>query len=201
MNASIGVALRQLAGVERAQPGILAHDLGDGVGGRRVVGADQHVAVDRLVEVAELLGRQVVEGRGDAGSRAPRPARCAATDPRGGTSGWNSLPTRTSALAIEMTTLPAAGARPTCAVVRRAVPRRGDDDDVGVGRAPRCRRTSIGEVAVGPAGRGCSSTVSIARYFEREPIDDVVADRRQAGARAPLPAGPVPPRMPIRIGD
>ena len=30
----------------------------------------------------------------------------AATDPRGGTSGWNSWPTLASALAMEMTTLP-----------------------------------------------------------------------------------------------
>jgi hypothetical protein len=32
----------------------------------------------------------------------------AATEPRGGTSGWNSPPTRASALAIEITTLPAS---------------------------------------------------------------------------------------------
>ena len=39
----------------------------------------------------------------------------AATEPRGGTSGWNSLPTRVSALAMEMTTLPVerVGAAPS----------------------------------------------------------------------------------------
>ena len=41
-----------------------ADDLADGAHRGLVVAADQHVGVDRLAEVAELLGRQVVE-RGD----------------------------------------------------------------------------------------------------------------------------------------
>ena len=66
----------------------------------------EHVALDRVVEVAELLGRHVVEARRPRGSGAAPPARWRATEPRGGTSGWNSLPIRVRALAIEMTTLP-----------------------------------------------------------------------------------------------
>ena len=36
----------------------------------------------------------------------------AATEPRGGTRGWNSLPSLVRALAIDTTTLPTAGPRP-----------------------------------------------------------------------------------------
>ena len=72
MNASIAVALDSSPASSGRQPGILATislTMGDGVG---VVAADQHVGVDRLAEVAELLGRQVVEGGDDAAPRHRR---------------------------------------------------------------------------------------------------------------------------------
>ena len=48
---------------------------------------------------------------------APPACTCAATLPRGGTSGWNSLPTRTNALAMLMTTLPRRASSCSRAVV------------------------------------------------------------------------------------
>jgi hypothetical protein len=41
------------------------------------------------------------------------------------------------------------------------------------------------------------STVSIARYFDREPMTTSKPATANRAARA-LPAGPVPPRIPIR---
>ena len=51
------------------------------------------------------------------------------------------------------------------------------------------------------SGQRCTmpSRASIARYFDREPItDSYPIDARRAASA--LPAGPVPPRIPIRIG-
>ena len=200
MNASIGVALRQLAGVERAQSGILAHDLRRDLGGVRVVGADQHVGLDGLVEVAELLGRHVVEARRRPRQSGTAACTLAATEPRGGTSGWNSWPTRARALAMRDDDLALEAAlRPAWAVVRGAVPRRGDDDEVGVGRAVVVAGVD-GELAVRPLLARMPSRTSIARYFDREPMHDLEARRTASRAPRPLPAGPVPPRIPMRIG-
>ena len=135
-----------------------------------VVGADQHVALDRVRR----------------GRRAPWPARggsaaatcdlgtaactLAATEPRGGTSGWNSWPTLARALAIEMTTLPCSWRGHRLGRGRGRVPRRGDDDDVGVRPRPRCRRRrwrGLGRPTCSSSGRGPpsrgTSTASRAR--------------------------------------
>ena len=61
MKASMAVALDSSPASSGRQPGILATIVADRAHRRRVVAADQHVGVDRLAEVAELLGRQVVQ--------------------------------------------------------------------------------------------------------------------------------------------
>src|SRR5918997_4780858 len=122
----------------------------------------------------------------------------AATEPRGGTNGWNSLPSFVRALAIDTTTLP----------------RRWSSTDTAVCVAPShgvaITTTSVSAAwALLPApmvrlrSDHCSSwvsTTSIARYLDRDPTttSNPTEARRAASA---LPAGPVPPRMPMRTGD
>ena len=110
--------------------------------------------------------------------------RLAATDPRGGTSGWNSLPTLARAFAIEITTLP-CGARPDGR--RRSAWRRPTAWRSRPRRRrprPRCRRRSIARRAVGPRARASLSTASMARYFEREPTTtSKPTDASRAGQR------------------
>ena len=77
-----GGRVGKFAGIERANVRDALDDLDSGRSGRRVIGADENVAFDRMVQSAE------------------------ATEPRGGTSGWNSWATLASAFAIEITTLP-----------------------------------------------------------------------------------------------
>ena len=62
----------ELAGVERAHVGDLGHQLAGARRGLGVIGADQDVALDRVVEVAQLLGRHVVEGGGEHAVRHGR---------------------------------------------------------------------------------------------------------------------------------
>ncbi len=64
-----GRGVRQLTGVERTTARDLGDDLADRLDGFGVVPADQHVRVDRLAEVSELLGRQVVQRGDDVTSR------------------------------------------------------------------------------------------------------------------------------------
>ena len=86
------------------------------------------------------------------------------------------------ALAMLTTTLPSRlTLRSTCAVRRRAVPRSARARPSRRRPPPRCRPRSC-RARSRATGPGCSSTVSIARYFEREPSDDLVADRTQTGA-------------------
>src|ERR687894_2288564 len=121
----------------------------------------------------------------------------AATEPRGGTNGWYSLPTFVRALAIDTTTLP----------------RRWSSTDTAVCVAPShgvaITTTSVSAAwALSPApivrlrsGHWSSrvSTTSIARYFDRDPTTTSNPTEASRAASA-LPAGPVPPRMPMRTG-
>ena len=92
----------------------------------------------------------------------------AATEPRGGTSGWNSWPTRTSALAMLMTTLPASTSAFSCAVVAAeshgvAITTRSQSQASALSPLPS-RLARSGHLTSRP------SRASIARYFEREPM-------------------------------
>src|SRR3954449_6040238 len=53
--------VRKFAGIEWTAAGDLPHDLADRRHGVRVVAADQHVAVDRLAEMTEFGGGQMME--------------------------------------------------------------------------------------------------------------------------------------------
>ena len=132
------------------RPGILADELGGRLGGRRVVGADEHVALDRVVEVAQLLGRQVVERGGHEATRDRRPARWRPPSPgaaRGAGTRRRPWPGRWP---CEITTLPSSWSLDRRGRRRRGVPRRGDDDEVGRRRrrvvaAPRAQASRSGQ--------------------------------------------------------
>ena len=133
---------------------------------------------------------------GGRGRRAPWPARggtrrrrrqsgtaawtLAATEPRGGTSGWNSLPIRVRALAIEMTTLPRSWSADRRGRLGGAVPRRGDHDDVGVG----------GAVVVAGADRaGSRSGHCSEQLVDRPPWPGTSTASRPRPRSRPTPAG------------
>ena len=69
---------------------------------------------------------------GDSGRAA---WTAAAMEPRGGIRASISRPSLTSALAMETTTLPARGSRSARTVATGAVPGRGHDHELGLGRA------------------------------------------------------------------
>ena len=72
MNASIAVAFDSSPASSGRQPGILATISLTVADRRRIVAADQHVGVDRLVDVAELGRREVVERGDDPAARHGR---------------------------------------------------------------------------------------------------------------------------------
>ena len=173
--------VRQLAGVERAacrgSCATMSHMTSVASGWSEQTSTSLSIG---LAEVTELPGRHVVEGRHHLRSGT---AACtlAATEPRGGTSGWNSLATRARALAIEITTLPRAGRR-TDGGGRGGVPGRGDDDEFGLaaaGLSPR-RWASRGRATLAKM----LVRTSMARYFDREPSTPRTPPTR-AGRRGP----------------
>src|SRR6266540_593609 len=179
---------RQFAGVERAHVRDLAHQVGRGVRGRRVIRADQDVALDGVAEVAQLLGRHVVEGGGHAAlwhrglharrHRAPRGHQRLelVADPRERVG--HADDDLVAKLLLDQ--------------YRRlggAVPRGRDDDDVGVRRALVVGRPDA-KLAVGPAAE--QRVDCLHRPVLRARSDHgLEADRRQAGgegaARRPCP--------------
>ena len=156
----MAVALDSSPASSGRQPGILATISLTVLHGRRVVAADQHVGVDRLAEVAELLGRQVVQGGddvaaghgglhvgGDAAARRDERLELVADAHEGVGHAMTTLPC--SALAVLL------GGR------RRRVPRRGDDDEVAVGGGDVVAVRAARSVELGPASRrGCRAPPS-----------------------------------------
>ena len=121
----------------------------------------------------------------------------AATEPRGGTSGWNSWPTLARALAIEMTTFPRSWSAHRRGGLAGAVPRRGDDDDVGLG-GPSLSAASMWRSR--PGHRPSSLSIDLHGPVLRPGADDdVVAAPRPDGRRGPDRQGPVAPRTPMRM--
>ncbi len=165
-----------------------AGDVGDeragDLGGLGVVGADQHVALDGVVE------RRPAPWRGRGGTRprraprAPRPGRRRRPSHAGGMSGWNSLPTRVSALAMEMTTLPSSASASRGDRGRGPVPGRGHDDHVGRGGAGVVGGADR-ELAAGPQLEEPGAHL-FGTFRGTRPQHDLVADRCEAhGKRAP----------------
>ena len=121
----------------------------------------------------------------------------AATDPRGGTSGWNSWATRARALHIDTTTLPLRWPSTDCTVAAAA--------SHGVASTIRSQSAavSLSPESIGSSLSGQTATslsrASMARYFERDPRTTSNPTLANRTAR-PRPAGPVPPRTPMRIG-
>ena len=106
----------QFAGIERPATGDAGDDVADGLRpppDRRRRSARRSRSARRCGRVRSPAGGGTRRRRGTCGTAA---CTWAATLPRGGTSGWNSLFTRTSALAIETTTLPASASSFSCAV-------------------------------------------------------------------------------------
>src|SRR5829696_8867437 len=104
-----------------------------------------------------------------AATRHSGTAACtlAATDPRGGTRGWNSLPIRVRALAMDMTTLPRRMWRTEAAVW--VAPSHGVAmTTTSVAAAPGLSAAVMVSARSGQLSSRLS-TVSIARYLEREP--------------------------------
>ena len=79
----------------------------------------------------------------------------------------------------------------SCGRGRRRVPRRGDDDEVGLGGAVVVAGVD-GELAVGPPAPGCRRGPPSPGSVEREPS---TTSKPTDASRAPsaVPAGPVPP--------
>jgi hypothetical protein len=92
----------------------------------------------------------------------------AATEPRGGTSGWNSWPTLARALAIEMTTLPAR-ASSTDSAVEAAASHGVAITTTSALAAPTLSAASMTSSRSDHRSQSLSAT-SMARYFERDPI-------------------------------
>ena len=160
--------------------------------------ADQHVALDRVVEVAQLLGRQVVEGGRHVAARARRPARWRPPSPgaarAAGTRGRRGqrVGHRDDDLARQ---LAASTDVAVCAAPSHGVA----ITTTSASTAPSLSPASIGrsrsghcvaELVDGPPWPG-TSTASRSRPRTRP---------RPAARPASVPAGPVPPRIPMRIG-
>src|SRR4051794_37750637 len=121
----------------------------------------------------------------------------AATEPRGGTSGWNSWPTLARALAMEITILPASGPATDWAVAAAASHGVAITTRSAVA-APLLSASSMARSR--PSQRSHSrSRTSRALYLDREPstTSNPTDDNRAASE---LPAGPVAPSTPMRIG-
>ena len=181
--------VRQLAGVERPAAGDLGDDLADRARprpGRRRRSARRSRSARRGARAPWPAGGGRRRRPGSSGTAA---CTWAATLPRGGTSGWNSWPTRTSALAMLTTTLPRSS------VARAPAPSSPPSPTAWRSRRGRSRRRpALSPYAeqLGRARATCStssSRASIARYFDREPITTVVADARQPGGQARCPPG------------
>ncbi len=118
----------------------------------------------------------------------------AAIEPRGGMRGTNSWPTRTRALAIDTTTLPASSSATDAAVGAAA--------SQGVATTTRSAEaaSTLSPPRILSSCLGQRSTrsrqMSQARSLDREPTttSSPLAARRTA---KPCPAGPVPPRTPM----
>ena len=198
MNDSIGVRERQLTGVERRMFGIFA-------------------TISAVASVASGWSEQIRTSLSIGWSRSPSSLagtwwKAAATRSFGSRrlhAGGDGSPGRHQRLELLADAREGVGhrdddlaaevsARPDCAVCVAAVPRRGDDHQVGVGGARVV--AGVDHQARGPATASMSpSTISTARR-EREPITVSKPTEARRAAR-PLPAGPVPPRIPMRIGD
>ena len=91
----------------------------------------------------------------------------AATDPLGGTSGWNSLATRASALHMQMTTLPLSWSA-TCMAVAAAASHGVASTTTSAPAAVALSPKSMGSWRSGHFSSRWSRA-SIARYFDLEP--------------------------------
>ena len=165
MNASIAVALESSPASRGGTPGC-ADDVGDDDDRFGEVGADQHVALDRDSEMAELAAGRWWN------AAATRHARHRRLHARGHRAAGRDerlelvadldecVGHRDDDLAIQLLLERMRGGR-------RAVPRRREHDDVGSGGTfvVGCVDAEIvsGHWAMSP------STASIARYFDREP--------------------------------
>ena len=163
-----GRRVRQLTRVEGSATGNPRDDLADRQYRRGVVATDQHIGIDRLVECpSSVAGRWWKRGR-PHDSVARRPAHGPPHSPRGGTSGWNSLFTRTSAFGHRDDDLVGEGVFVLLGGARRRIPWSRDDDQFASAAA------ALSPCASRPARSGqgltSSSTASIARYLDREPI-------------------------------
>ena len=116
VNASIAIALDSSPASSGRQPGILAT-----ISATWVIASWSSLQISTSESIGSPRLPSSLAGRWwkaattwHAGTAA---CTCAATEPRGGTSGWNSPPTRTRALAIDTTILPFIAVSCSCAVV------------------------------------------------------------------------------------
>src|SRR5487761_2555306 len=111
-------------------------------------------------------------------------------DPRGGYRGTSSLPSRDSALTIEMTVLPASALRNELTVATA------ESQGVAITTTSHAAAASLVSPPTWPSPRGSMApAVSTARCASREPsTTSCPADARRTAT--PRPAGPVPPTMP-----
>ena len=156
----------------------------------------KHVGVDRFVDVSELGRREMVERGDDSAARH-----------RGLHVGGHTAPRWNEGLELLVHAHERVGHRHddlagerVAVLLRRpggGVPRRGDDDEFALGSTGVVAgRQAFGEFVATCSTR--SSTVSIARYFDREPMTTSCPMLASRAAR-PLPAGPVPPSIPMRM--
>ncbi len=183
------------AAVERPQLGDAAHEVHERrAGARRRRRTTTTSLVDRVVERGEVGRRDEVE-RATAPARRARPPASPRDDRAlGGSTTWNSLPTFSRPLAIEITTLPGERVGVLARWWRpRRLPRRRDHDQVGrVARLGVVAGTSVRRDRP-TRSRSVSTTASRPGGSSRDPHSTswpTLASR----AASPLPAGPVAPR-------
>ena len=193
MNASIGVAFASEPASSGRRPGIF-----------RTMSAVHSIASmwSEQISTSESIGWSIIPsslaGRCWSAAATCEPGQAAwtlaATDPRGGTRGWNSPLMRASAFAMQMTTLPSRwGATETAVSV--APSHAVANTTTSHWAAPALSDALMSRFRPGHLA-SVWSRISSARSFEREPITTSrPADASRAASA--LPAGPVPPRMPI----
>ena len=196
MNASIAVAFDSSPASSGRHPGISSTIALTVLHRGRIVAADQHVGVDRLVDVSELGRREVVERGDDTAARH-----------RGLHVGGHTAPRRHERLELLVRRARARwpSTRRPCRRARRsfscAVPA-AESHGVAMTMSSQSAAPALSPAVSRSASCGHlptrSSTVSIARYFDREPMTTSWPMLASRAAR-PLPAGPVPPRIPMRM--
>ena len=183
VKASMAAAWARLPASRGRSPSIGADERHGGRGGLGVVGADEHVGVERRGRGPPAPTRAGGGRRPPPGRRAARPGRRRPSSPGAGPGRSISRPCLTRALAIETTTLPSSCAGAAAARWGRRRPRAWPRRPGRAPPRPRWRRRRCASCRA--RRRAARPATSAARSASRDPMVTGVPGRGQAQAEPP----------------